>query len=186
MLKLSIDFIYTKLVRRKARLLRLPIYIRGNKHIHYGHSLTTGVGCRFDAFSDSNSKSIIFGDNVQINDYVHICGMQEVYIGNNVLIASHVYISDNSHGIYKGTKKDSSPLIPPKNRDYYVEATKIGDNVWIGEGCIIMPGVVIGEGCIIGAHSVVNKSIPPFSLVVGTPARVVKQYNFETEKWEKI
>ncbi len=186
LLGLCFDLLVTKVISRTARIIRAPIIIRGKRHIDFGHMLTTGVGCRFDAYSLSNSKSIKFGNNVQINDYVHICGMKDVSIGNNVLIASHVYISDNSHGIYKGTVDDSNPSVPPKDRDYFVEPTKIEDNVWIGEGCIIMPGVTIGEGCVIGAHSVVNRSIPPMSIAVGSPARVVKSYNIETKRWEKI
>ena len=50
----------------------------------------------------------------------------------------------------------------------------------------ILPGVTIGEGSIIGALSVVTKDIPPFSIAVGSPAKVIKIYNFETEKWENV
>jgi lipopolysaccharide O-acetyltransferase len=62
----------------------------------------------------------------------------------------------------------------------------IGDNVWIGESVCVLPGVSIGEGCIIGALSVVTKSIPAYSIAVGSPARVVKQFDFEQNKWKKI
>lgn len=178
--------IKTRMICKKGRMIRTPIIIRGKKFIDFGEKLTTGVGCRFDAYSQDLSHTIIFGHDVQINDYVHICGMKKVSIGNNVLIASHVYISDNSHGIYKGGGFDSHPSVFPKKRDYYVEPTIICDNVWIGEGVMIMPGVTIGEGCIIGAHSVVNKSIPPFSIAVGSPARVVKKYNFNNRRWERV
>lgn len=183
---LVLTVIRTRLICRKARIIRTPIIIRGKKYIDFGEQLTTGVGCRFEAYSQDESPTIIFGHDVQINDYVHICGMKKVLIGSNVLIASHVYISDNSHGIYKGGESDSHPSIPPKKRDYNVVPTIICDNVWIGEGVIVMPGVTIGEGSIIGAHSVVNKSVPPFSIAVGSPARVVKQYNFENKRWERV
>lgn len=136
--------------------------------------------------NDSKHKRIIFGNDVQINDYVHISAIEKVDIGNNVLMASHIYISDNSHGYYDGSNCDSSPLTPPKDRAYKVAPVKIGDNVWLGEGVIVMPGVEIGSGCVIGAHSIVNKSIPSNCIAVGSPAKVIKKYSQQTGKWEKI
>ena len=62
----------------------------------------------------------------------------------------------------------------------------IEKNVWLGEFVSVLPGVKIGEGSIVGTMSVVNKDIPPYSISVGSPARVVKKYNFDTNKWEKI
>ena len=63
---------------------------------------------------------------------------------------------------------------------------KIGKNVWLGEGVIVMPGVTIGDGAVIGAHSVVNKSIPPACVAVGSPAKVIKKYSFEQGVWLKV
>ena len=178
----------TKIQVPSARLIRYPFVVRGGGYVDYGRQLTTGVGCRIEAFrmNDSKHKRIIFGNDVQINDYVHISAIEKVYIGNNVLMASHVYISDNSHGYYDGSHCDSSPLIPPKDRAYKVEPVKIGDNVWLGEGVIVMPGVEVGNGCVIGAHSIVNKSIPSNCIAVGSPAKVIKKYSQQTGKWEKI
>lgn len=176
----------TKLQVSSARLIRYPFVVRGGGYVDYGQRLTTGVGCRIEAFrmNDSKHKRIIFGNDVQINDYVHISAIEKVDIGNNVLMASHVYISDNSHGYYDGSHCDSSPLTPPKDRAYKIAPVKIGNNVWIGEGAIIMPGVFIGDGCVIGAHSVVNHNIPPSCIAVGSPARVIKKYNYKTNHWE--
>lgn len=62
----------------------------------------------------------------------------------------------------------------------------IDDNVWLGELVCIMPGVTVGKGSIVGAHSVVTHDIPPYSIAVGSPAKVIKQYNFSTKIWEAI
>lgn len=62
----------------------------------------------------------------------------------------------------------------------------IGDNVWLSDSVVVLGTVSIGEGCIIGAGSVVTSDIPPNSIAVGTPAKVIKHYSFETEKWENI
>lgn len=187
-LKLCYFLIRTKLIDKKVRLFRFPIVIRGRKYIDFGKSLTTGVGCRFDCFPGKEPENVklIFGKNIQINDYVHIVAMDKVEIGDNVLMASHIFISDNSHGSYKCNFQDSDPMIPPTKREYVTAPIRIGNNVWIGEGVCIMLGVSIGDGCVIGAHSVVSKSIPGYTIAVGTPARVIKEYNFSTKHWEKV
>lgn len=156
--------------------------------ISFGKRLTTGYWCRFEAMqlNGDNQKRIIFGDDIQVNDFVHISAMERVEIGDGCLLASHIYISDNSHGCYKGTEDDSNPNVQPDHREYITAPVSIGKNVWIGEGVIIMPGVKIGNGCVIGAHSVVNKSFPPETIVVGNPAYPIKRYSKEQNKWIKV
>lgn len=187
-IQLAIWLFRSKLIDRRVRLFRFPIVIRGRKYIDFGHALTTGVGCRFDCFpgKSPNNVKLVFGNNVQINDYVHFVAMERVEVGNNVLMASHIFISDNSHGSYKCNFQDSDPCTPPTEREYVTAPVRIGNNVWIGEGVCIMPGVIIGDGCIIGAHSVVTKNIPDYTIAVGSPAVVVKQYDFKTKHWKKI
>jgi acetyltransferase-like isoleucine patch superfamily enzyme len=182
---LTVCWLRTKLICRNARIIRFPIDIRGKRFIDFGLHLTTGIGCRLEAFSEDGKKTMYFGNDIQINDYVHICAMKKVVIGNNVLMAGRIYISDNSHGFYRGNNS-TSPDIPPVQRKYYIAPVCIEDNVWIGEGVVIMPGVTIGRGSVIGANAVVTKNFPSFVIAVGEPAKPVKQYNFETKKWEKI
>jgi lipopolysaccharide O-acetyltransferase len=131
---------------------------------------------------------LTIGENVQINDSVHIAAAGSVSIGNNVLIASKVFISDHNHGNYseKFLLPQDSPTTAPISRTLTVHPVVIADNVWICEFVSVLPGVTIGEGSIIGTMSVVNKSIPPFCIAVGSPARVVKQYNFQSGQWEKV
>lgn len=184
-LLLAFSLLRTKVICKRARLFRFPIDIRGREFIDFGVRLTTGRYCRLEAFSENGNKTMIIGYNVQINDSVHICSMRNVTIGNNVLVAGKVYISDNSHGCYKGTTEDSSPEVIPVKRTYHIAPVVIEDNVWIGEGVIVLPGVTIGKGAIIGANSVVNKNIEAYTIVVGQPARVIKKYNQITKQWEK-
>lgn len=179
-----VAFIYTRLAYPKARLIRLPFDIRNRRFIDLGRGLTTGVGCRIEAYSSSNKVTLIIGNNVQMNDYVHITAMDEVRIGNNVLLASKIYISDCSHGSYVGDADDSSPLSIPKDRNYAKKKVIIEDNVWLGEFACVLPGVTIGRGTIVGANSVVTKSLPANVIAVGAPARPIKKYNFDTQRWE--
>ena len=187
LIKLFWFVIRSKCICKTIRIIRFPIEIRGKKWINFGTSLTTGYWCRLEVFKygQASNGQIIFGKNVQLNDFVHISSIRSVRIGDNVLIASHVYISDNSHGSYKGDERDSLPDTPPSSREYNVAPVTIGNNVWIGEGVIIMPGVEIGNGAIIGAHSVVNRNIPENCIAVGSPVRIVKRFNNQTKHWEK-
>lgn len=184
---LAIYLLRTKIIDKRIRLIRFPLILRGRKFIDFGHNLTTGYWCRFEVFPTDNCDRIRLhlGDNIQINDFCHICAIDEVWIGDDCLFASHVYISDNSHGVYNGSDGDSSPLQSPENREYFTSPVRIGKKCWLGEGVIILPEVTIGDGCVIGAHSIVNKNIPPASIAVGSPAKVVKKFNFSTNKWEK-
>jgi lipopolysaccharide O-acetyltransferase len=185
-IKLSFYVFYTKLTVPNARLIRYPIDIRGRKNIRFGKNLTVGHHCRIETHRIDNKKVLIIGENVQINDYVHIAAKEEVFIEDNVLIASKVFISDISHGSYKGDGFDSDPMIAPQKRALTSSSVIISDNVWIGESVSILPGVRIGKSSIIGANSVVTKNIPDYSIAAGNPAKVIKQYNFTTKHWERI
>lgn len=185
-LYLSFCKLKTILLFSSARLVRFPIDVRGGGYIDFGKSLTTGKYCRLETHPATKEKVLHFGCNVQINDFVHIVASKNVVIGNNVLIASKVFITDCEHGSYKGDKNDSSPLAVPKERVLSSNPVCIQDNVWIGENVSILPGVTIGKGSVIGANSVVTKSIPENSIAVGSPAKVIKKFNFSTNNWERI
>lgn len=184
-MRLFVSLIYTKIFFRKARIIRLPLDIRNRKNIDLGENLTTGVGCRLEAYPVENKVVLKFGKNVQINDYVHVSAMKNITIGNNVLMASKIFISDLNHGSYSGEEHDS-PDTPPNERKLYAKPVIIEDNVWLGEFVSVLSGVTIGKGTIVGANSVVSKSLPPYVIAVGTPAKPVKKYNFETKCWEKV
>lgn len=165
-----------------AGLIRFPIDIRGRKQIHYGNGMTTGRSCRIEVVGKRKGVVIWFGKNVQINDNVHIVGMDKVIIGNDVLIASKVFISDCSHGSYSGNDC-SSPDTPPRERKLVGKPVAIEDRVWLGDNVVVMPGVTIGYGSIIGASAVVVDSIPPESIAVGIPARVIKRFDHNKQQW---
>jgi lipopolysaccharide O-acetyltransferase len=187
-INLIICKIRTKLTFSNARLIRFPFRIRGKKFIKIGNGFTTGYNCRIDAFNHNNLKGYLIeiGKNVEINDDVHIAAVEQVIIGDDVLIASKVYISDHNHGNYKGlANAQDSPLTTPNSRKIYTSPVRIEKNVWLGEFVCVLQGVTIGEGSIIGSMSVVSKDIPPFSIAVGSPAKPIKKFNFETQQWEK-
>ena len=175
----------TMLTFKDAKIIRFPIDIRGKKYIKVSKGFTTGVGCRIEAYPENDQTTLFFGENFQMNDYVHITAMEKVQIGDNVLFASKIYVSDCSHGSYSGDQHDSSPESIPHDRKLFSKPVIIEDNVWLGEFVSVLPGVTIGKGTIVGANSVVSKSLPSNVIAVGTPAKPIKKYNFETQRWEK-
>lgn len=161
--------------------------LTGISHFTIGRNFLAGEHLRMEAVTRYGSKHytprIIIKDNVGMNDFVHIAAVNRVEIGNNVLMASKIYISDHNHGLYAGDCQ-SDPESPPGGRIIVDDkAVIIEDNVWLGEFVSILPGVTIGRGSIIGANSVVSRDIPSHSVAVGTPARVVKRFDANLNKW---
>lgn len=180
-----ISYIYTKLFFKNARLIRMPFYIRGKKNLKFGKGLTLGYGCRFEMYKSEQQGEIVVGENCRFGDYVHISSCHKVLIGSNNLLASKILIIDNSHGCYSGANQ-SKPHIPPNERHMTSSPVIIGNNIWIGENVCILQGVTIGDGSIIGAGAVVTNSIPPNSIAVGIPAKVIKKWNLQNNAWESI
>lgn len=187
LLRLIGDVAYTRLFHRSARIVRRPAYIRGARHIQLGAGFTAGVGLRIDAFPSGTGPDagpvIEIGENVQVNDYVHIAAIRRVTIGASTLIASKVFISDHNHGDYQGHDPHSAPDVPPAKRPLASRPVRIGCNVWIGEHVCIMPGVTIGDGAIVGAGAIVTADVPVDCIVVGAPARIVRRFDPATGAW---
>ncbi|WP_296825302.1 DapH/DapD/GlmU-related protein [Thiobacillus sp.] len=186
LLRLAADIGMTRLAFPGARLVRRPFYVRGWRGIRWGKGLTTGVGVRLDVLRADDKPALFFGDHVQLNDYVHIGVIERIEIGNHVLIASKVFISDHNHGAYSQPDRDSAPTIPPAQRPWVSKPVHIGDRVWIGEQVCILAGVTIGEGAIVGAGSVVTRDVPANTIVAGNPARVIRVFDPASESWVKV
>lgn len=153
-----------------------PIYLTGGKYITIGDNFHCDHRLRLDAIDSYNdqvfSPSIIIGNNVTIQKDCHIGAIDKITIGDNVLMGSKIFISDHSHG----DTSQSSILLPPLDRPLVSKGPiNIENNVWIGEGAVILSGITIGENSIIGANSVVTKSIPKNSVAAGNPARIIKE-----------
>ncbi len=184
--RILLMWIRTKFFYRHARLIRFPFYLRGRNNVLWGNGFTTGIGVRIEAYSKNKEVIVRIGKNVQLNDYVHIAGIQGVTLGDHVLVASRVFISDHNHGNYSPFGVESDPYQIPKNRPLFSKTVFIDSNVWIGEGAFILPGVTVGFGSVIAAGAVVTKDVPPQTIVAGNPARVIKKYNEVRQSWDRV
>jgi len=113
--------------------------------------------------------NIIVGNYVCLNDFSTLySNMGKILIGNNVLIAEDVYITTSNH-------RFDSKSLPINKQGLNSKDVFIGDDVWIGTKAVILPGVKIGRGAVVGAGAVVTKDIPPYCVVGGVPAKIIKK-----------
>ena len=134
-----------------------------------------GVGASVQqGFNCDNGRNIHVGDHLIINYGCTILDVAEVTMGDWVMIGPHVLISTVNH-----------PLSPRgrRNRLGVAKPVRIGDDVWIGGHAAILPGDTIGDGAVVAAGAVVTKDVPPYTVVAGVPARVVKKIEDDLDGW---
>ena len=164
-------------------------YVSGKRYISLGRNFRAREGLRLEAIDSYGRQNfepeISIGSNVTLNDYVHIGCIENIQIGDNVLIASKVFITDHNHGVYSDRSEvaSSNPATSPSERHLISRSVTIGDNVWIGENVSILPGVRLGSGCIVGANSVVTKSFPENTILAGNPAKIIRSFDSKSGAW---
>lgn len=117
------------------------------------------------------TPSLVIGKNVCVQDFCHIGCIDNIVIGDGTLIASKVFITDHFHGNI--TSEDLKNV--PEKRPLSHKPVKIGQNVWIGDGACILPGVILGDNVIVGANAVVTHSFEADSIIAGCPAKLIRK-----------
>jgi acetyltransferase-like isoleucine patch superfamily enzyme len=150
------------------------VYIHRNTRIdtrgHQNNKLTLRDGVVLDlgvcigGFEDTH---IELHERTYIGSYVCISGPGDIKIGKDCMIASHTGIYANNHNF-------ADTEIRIAHQGVNTKGIVIEDDCWLGNGVTVLDGVTIGRGSVIGAGSVVNKDIPPFSVAVGVPTKVIK------------
>lgn len=151
-----------------SRIL-LPTRLGGADRISIGKNVLVGSSSWLMVPTrDNTGPCIEIHDRVRMNQ-TSITAVQSVVIEEAVGIARGCYISDHSHGFDDpGTPIRDQPV----NR---VAPVRIGRGAWLGQNVVVLPGVTIGAGAVIGANSVVRTDIPPRTVAIGSPARVVRE-----------
>lgn len=158
--------------------------IVGGEYISLGSNVYIGPNSRIEAWDkyleDNFHPNIQICDNVHINSRIHIGAIDEIIIKENVLFGSNVFITDHSHG----TSLDTN-IVPNLRRLVSKGKVIIEKDCWICENVTILPGVTIGQGSIVGAGTVVTHDIMPYSVVVGSECRLVKNNRSIIKKNER-
>jgi acetyltransferase-like isoleucine patch superfamily enzyme len=155
-------------IRRQTRLDVVP-----------WNKFNLGKESTIEDFSAINNGvgDVLIGDRTRIGISNTIIG--PVKVGNDVRLAQNVVLSGLNHNY---TDTDS----PIHAQGVSTKQIVIEDESWIGANVVIVPGVTVGKHCVVAGGSVVTKDIPEYSVAAGNPARILKQYNFETKTWEKF
>jgi acetyltransferase-like isoleucine patch superfamily enzyme len=144
-----------------------------SRQISIGNRVEIRKGARLEAQGDqAKTPKIEIGDGTSIHNYFHCGAVESVTIGKNVLIAGRVYITDHDHTF---NNKD----LPPIKAGLTASPVVISDEVWIGEGAVILKGVTIGKRAVIGANAVVTKNVPANAIVGGVPAKIIRFIDFK-------
>lgn len=163
----------------RRSLVLSPLQIDGGRNIRIGRGTVVEKGAWLAAVPLTGAKQcrLEIGDGCAIGHLNHIYCTGSIVIEDEVLTADKVYISDNLHSY---TDIGTPILRQPVKQ---LNPVTIGAGAWLGENvCVI--GASVGRGSVIGANSVVTKNIPDYCVAVGVPARVIKRYNPQTERWE--
>jgi acetyltransferase-like isoleucine patch superfamily enzyme len=155
-------------IRRKTRMDVLPwnnFYLGNYSTIEDFTTINNGVG------------DVIIGNGTRIGLGNTLIG--PIKIGNDIMFAQNIVMSGLNHGYEDITMSIHDQ--PVTTAQIIIE-----DQSWIGANAVIVAGVTIGKHSIVAAGSIVTKSVPSYSIVAGNPAKIIKQYNSETRKWEKV
>ena len=163
-------------------VIRRPLLLKNCRYVSLGDGVSIRDGIRMEVVVSRPSRipKLSIGNNVLIEQNVHIVCHSRMTIGNDVSIAGHCAIVDVTHpyeGDYGDVKIGSRIL----DQDSFVE---IGDGAFLGYGCIVLPNVRIGRRAVIGANSVITKDVPDYGVVAGNPARLIKTYVPQSGRWE--
>ena len=154
-------------IRKRTRLDVVPwnkFNVGDDSTIEDFSAINNGVG------------DVLVGDRTRIGLSNTIIG--PVKVGSDVRLAQNVVLSGLNHNY---TSIDS----PIHKQGINTKEIVVEDESWIGANVVVVPGVTIGKHAIVAAGSVVTKDVPPYSVIGGNPARILKQYNFEAKVWEK-
>lgn len=156
---------------------------------NHGSSVLIGKGAYLSPYSlvfAHGGSEIVVGNGSMLSNYTTVTSINKVIIGDDVLMGPNVFIADYNHDYRDITKAVVRQGNISTASDGTPNEVHIGNGTWIGKNAVIVGNVTIGEHCVIGANSTVTKDIPSFSVAAGNPAKVIKRYDFDTQKWIRV
>lgn len=168
----------------KNCLIERPMTLNRPERIHLGDAVTVQPGVRLEVVRTNPQRDarIEIGSNVNIEQGVHMLCQNLIKVGDRVSICAYSCVVDIDHPY-------AAIADPRRIGDRHSDdgaTVEIGENTFVGFGSTILPGARIGRHVVIGAGSVVSGVIPDYCVAVGTPARVVKRYDFSSQSWKRV
>lgn len=152
-------------------VLQPPVRLSGEKRIAVGSDVFVGAGSWLQVLGHApGGIALSIGDGTSIAGNCVLSAASSIRLGEKVLVARGVYVSDHIHAY-----EDPSRPVLDQGIDR-VAPVEIEDGAWLGENVVICPGVRIGRGAVIGANAVVLEDVPDHALAVGVPAKVVRYF----------
>jgi acetyltransferase-like isoleucine patch superfamily enzyme len=122
---------------------------------------------------------IEIGAGCFLNRETMLAADERIEIGDHVMLANHCFVGDADH-------RFDDPALPITWQGFVRKGpVRIGDNAWLGKGCVVTGGVEIGERAVVGANSVVTRDIPPRTIAAGAPASVIREIEFRAEPGDR-
>lgn len=166
--------IHREMMRREA-FARWPLHGNVLDALRDGR-LEIGAHALFEPgvwITAPGSARVKIGEGTFLNMGVMVASEQLVEIGAHCMLANGCFITDSSH-------RYDDPGKPITWQGFATKGpTRIGDNCWLGANVVVTSGVTVGERSVIGANSVVTKDIPPFSIVAGAPAKLIRNVRYD-------
>ena len=157
--------------------------IKGYSYIEIGDNCSFGNNLRLEAVSGWGNQKytpiIVFGNSVTINQNFHCTCARSIRIGDGTSITANCGIFDISHPYEDIT-------VGPKEAQIIARPIRIGKDCLIGMNTVILPGTEIGNHCVVGANSTVSGVYPDYTVIVGSPAKIVKKYDLKQRQWIKL
>ena len=147
-------------------IIEMPVLVHGARRISIGREVH--VGSDSWLYTSGSHALLEIGDGTRMSGHCVLAAVAHVRLGRSVLLGRNVYIGDSSH-------RTTAPDVPIVDQGLdSIAPVLIEDGAWLGQNSVILPGVTIGEGSVVGANAVVRDDVPPRTVAVGAPARVVR------------
>jgi acetyltransferase-like isoleucine patch superfamily enzyme len=161
--------------------IQRPYSISGRKRVRIGKRTSIGGGLHIQAITEYAGvrymPTIEIGDDVYIGGHAYFTAIDRISVGDGCVLSEYVYLTDEVHGMdpRAGLIMEQSLI----SRGPVV----IGRSCFLGFRVAVMPGVTLGEHCVVGANSTVTRSFPAYSMIGGSPARILKRYSQTLGRW---
>lgn len=165
-------------------VFRFPWTLKNRRYITIGANTRIGPFATIHALTRYRGRplqgKVNIGSNVYIGGRLWLFSAHSVSIGDECVLSEDVYITDNGHGLDPRAGNIMDQPLTSKG------PVTLGRGVFVGYGCSILDGVSLGDHCVVGSRSVVTRSFPAYSMIAGSPARLIKRFSLESGRWEPI